>query len=172
MTSGIHLNHPTQRPPPLHACPTPPESLAFPTHWYRLPYDDHFLICTKCYEDKLHTTPFSNLLRCDYLDFGPGTIASCDFNTPRIHSLLKEAVVSNSIQPLCSFAEQRPRIKSCAGIQGVKGGDEMKWFAPANDVIPGFVCCEACYEDVVLSTNFKLSFVPYPEQQSADETWH
>jgi len=168
---GVILDHSRQRPAPLHACPTPPESLTFPTYWYRLPDDDDFLICTKCYEDKLHSTPFARLLRCDYLDFGPRSVATCDFNTPRIDSLLRQAVASNNFQPLWSFAAQRLSVKPCSGTQGIQGGDGVKWFKPINDVIPNFVCCEACYEDVVLGTDFGPNFVPYEKQQPTDSTW-
>lgn len=168
MTTSIHSR---QRPPALHACPTPPESLAFPTYWYRLPNDDNFLICTKCYEDKLHSTSFASLLRCDYLDFGPGSTAECDFSTPRMDSLLRQAVASNNFQPLCSFAERRLSIKCCSGTEGIKGCDDVKWFKPINDEIPGFVCCEACYVDVVLGTAFGLDFLPYEDQHPADQTW-
>ena len=155
----------------LFACPTPPESLAFPTYWYRLPTDDRFLICTKCYEDKLRATPFASWLRYDYLDFGPGGTATCDFNTPRIDALLRHAIASTDFQPLRSFAEQRLSIKSCSGTQGIKGGNGEKWFKPMNDAVPHFICCEACYEDIVLGTNFAPHFVPYGEQQPSDQTW-
>ena len=171
MTSLLTPNHSLQRPAPLTQCPTPPESLAFPTYWYRIPDDDNFLICTKCYEDKLQSTRFARLLRCHLLDFGPGHVATCDFSTPRIDSLLREAVVSNDFQPLCLFAKQRMSIKSCSGIQGIKGGSDVKWFKPINDDISGFVCCEACYEDVILATNFRTRFVPYWDQQPPDQVW-
>ena len=167
--SGSDLSGP--RSPPLYACPIPPERLTFPTYWYRLPNDDNFLICTKCYEEKLRSTPFAGLLRYDYLDFGPGAGATCDFNTPRIDSLLRNAIASNSFQPLFSFAGQRLSIKSCAGTQGITGGNGVKWFKPSNDEIPGFVCCEACHEDIILGTNFALRFSPYWEQQPTDQTW-
>lgn len=171
MTSGCIPDHSRQRPAPLRTCPTPPESLAFLTYWYRLPSDDSFLICTKCYEDKLHSTPFASLLRCDYLDFGPGSTATCDFSTPRTDSLLRQAVASNNFQLLCSFAERRLSIKSCSGTTGIKGCHDVKWFKPINDEIPSFVCCEACYEDVVLATAFGPNVLPYEEQQPADQTW-
>lgn len=170
-TYGSGLDPSRPRSAPLYACPIPPERLSFPTYWYRLPNDDDFLICTKCYEDKLRSTPFAGLLRYDYLDFGPGSSATCDFNTPRIDSLLRNATGSNNFQPLLSFAEQRLSIKPCAGTQGIKGGNGVKWFKPSEDEIPGFVCCEACHEDVVLGTNFALRFSPYWEQQPTDQTW-
>ena len=171
MSSQFASNPSVQRPPPLTVCPTPPESIAFPTYWYRLPDDDDLLICTKCYEDKLRSTRFASLLRCDYLDFGPGTEATCDFDTPRIDSLLRQAIASNDLQPLRSFAKQRLNITSCQGVQGVKGGNDVSWFKPVNDDISGFVCCEACYEDVVLGTSFEPQFVPYPQRQPADAVW-
>ena len=171
MSSQYASNPSVQRPAPLTVCPTPPKSIAFPTHWYRFPDDDDFLICTKCYEDKLRSTRFAILLRCDYLDFGPGIEATCDFNTPRINSLLRRAITSNDLQPLRSFAKQRLEIKSCQGVQGVQGGNDVKWFKPVNDDISGFVCCEACYEDVVLGTDFGPQFVPYPQRQPADAVW-
>ena len=171
MEPGVTSNRSSPRPPPLLVCPASPESIAFPMWWYQLPDDDDFLICTKCYEDKLHSTPFASLLRCDNLDFGPGSVATCDFNTPRINALLGQAVASNDFQPLASFAKRRLSIKSCSGTQGIGGGSDFKWFKPVNDVIPSFVCCEACYEDVVLGTDFRLNFVPHWEQQPTDQTW-
>ena len=171
MSSQFAFHPSIQRPAPLTVCPTPPESITFPTHWYRLPNDDNFLICTKCYEDKLCSTHFASLLRCDYLDFGPGTVATCDFSTPRIDSLLRQAIASNDFQPLHSFAKHRLTIKSCQGVQGIKGGNDVKWFKPVNDDISGFVCCEACYEDVVLGTNFGPQLVPDPQPQSTDAVW-
>lgn len=172
MASGLRVLpiDSSQRPAPLSACPSP-ESIAFPTYWYRLPDNADFLICTKCYEDKLHPTPLANLARCDYLDFGPTVEARCDFNTPRIDALIRQAIVSTDIQPLCSFAGHRLAIKSCSGVQGIKGGDGVKWFKPSNDEIPGFVCCEACYEDVVLGTVFGPNFAPYWQEQAVDQVW-
>ena len=171
MSSQSVFNRSVQRPAPLTVCPTPPQSITFPTHWYRLPDDDDFLICTKCYEDKLRSTRFATLLRCDYLDFGLGIDATCDFSTPRIDSLLRQAIASNDIQPLRSYAKQRMKIKSCQGVQGIQGGNDVNWFKPVKDDIPGFVCCEACYEDVVLGTNFGPQFVPYPQPQPIDALW-
>lgn len=171
MASRVSSTYSRQRPAPLQACPAPPKSITFPTHWYRLPHDDNFLICTRCYEDKLHSTPFASLLRCDYLDFGPGSTATCDFNTPRIDSLLRRVVSSNNFQPLCSFAEQRLKIRACVGTRGIQGGNGTKWFRPINDAIPGFVCCEACHEDIVLGTSFGQNFEANRDQQPTDQTW-
>ena len=104
------------------------------------------------------------------MDWGPGN-ATCDFSTPRIDSLLRQAIASNDFRPLGSFAKQRMKIKSCQGVQGIKGGNDVKWFKPFNDDIPGFVCCEACYEDVVLGTQFGLQFVPDPQPHPAEAVW-
>ena len=171
MSFQFAFNCSVQRPASLTVCPAPPESIAFPTYWYRLPDDDHFLICTKCYEDKLCSTSFASLLRYDYLDFGPGTDATCDFSTPRIDSLLRQAILSSDFQPLRSFAKRILNIKSCQGVQGIKGGNNVIWFKPVNDDISGFVCCEACYENVVLGTNFGPQFVPHPQRQPAEAVW-
>lgn len=165
------FNPSAQRPAPLTVCPAPPETITFPTSWYRFPDDDNFLICKKCYEDKLCSTRFASLLRCDYLDFGPGINATCDFSTPRIDSLLRQAVASNDFERLGSFAKKRMKIQSCQGVQGIKGGNDVNWFKPVNDDISGFVCCEACYEDVVLGTNFGPQFVPHSQPQPADAVW-
>ena len=171
MSSQLAFIPSVQRPAPLTVCPTSPERITFPTYWYRLPDDDGFLICTKCYEDKLCSTRFASLLRCDYLDFGPGTEATCDFNTPRIDALMRQAIASSDLQPLRSFAKQRMKIKSCQGVQGIRGGNDVNWFKPVNDDIPGFVCCEACYEDIVVGTNFVFQLVPHPQPQPADAVW-
>ena len=171
MSFQLAFNPCVQRPAPLTVCPTRPESISFPTYWYRLPDEDNFLICTKCFEDKLSSTRFASLLRCDYLDFGPEIVATCDFSTPRIDSLLRQAIASNDFEPLRSFAKKRMKIKNCQGVQGIKGGNDVNWFKPVNDDIPGFISCEACYEDVVLGTNFGPQVVPYPEPQPADAVW-
>ena len=97
--------------------------------------------------------------------------ATCDFNTPRIDHLLTQAVATNDFQPLVSFAEARLSIIPCAGTEGIKGGNGVKWFKPVNDCIPKFVCCEACYEDVVLGTSFGPNFLPYGNQQPTDQSW-
>ena len=95
----------------------------------------------------------------------------CDFNTPRINFVLRQAVASHNFQPLCSLAKERSNVKSCSGIQGDIGGNGVKWFKPVDDDIPGFVCCEACYEDDVLGTAFAPQFVPHMEQQTTDQVW-
>ena len=38
-----------------------------------------------------------------------------------------------------------------------------------NDDIPGFVYCEACYEDVVVGTDFEVQFVPHLKQQPTNQ---
>lgn len=171
MESAVASDHPRQRPPPLYKCPTPPQSIVFPTYWYRLPDNDNFLICTRCYEDKLSGTSCANVLRCDFLDFGSRSNATCDFNTPRIDSLLRQAVALNDFSPLWSFAVQRLEIESCPDTVGIKSGNNVKWFKPINEMIPGFMCCEACYEDVVLATTFRANFVSNAEQQPTDRIW-
>ncbi|KAL8663542.1 MAG: hypothetical protein Q9202_003730 [Teloschistes flavicans] len=161
--------HPS--PSALRACPSSPECLNFPTSWYRFPNNDDFLICTKCFSSKLAHTALAPHFRYDYLDFGPCSNATCDFNTPRFSTLLQHALTSNSIRHLETFASRRMSIQSCQGTNGIKGGNDEKWFRPAAREIDGFICCEACYEDVVLATNFASYLIPYGEEQPADATW-
>ena len=162
-----------QRPSPLYTCPTEPNSLSFATHWYRFPNNDRFLICTKCYEEKVHHLPaLANALRCDFLDFGPGSRATCDFNTPRIDALLRQGIATNNFQPLQSFAERRLDLLPCAGTAGVQGGSGTVWFTFVDNVSsPSYICCKACYEDMALGSAFASRFILHAEQQPTDATW-
>lgn len=64
------------------------------------------------------------------------------------------------------------QVLDCVGIQGLKGGQGLKWYKPLADDIPGFVCCEACYEDHITATSFSSRFglVP-PELHTSDQAW-
>ena len=79
--------------------------MTFPTHWYRLSKNEDFLMCTECYNDKLRGSEFASALRCDKLDYGHASQATCDFTSPRIDALLRQGIVSQDFQPLYSFCD-------------------------------------------------------------------
>lgn len=56
------------------------------------------------------------------------------------------------------------------GVKGVKGTASVKWYRAKSNDMPGFVACQACYEDRVLNTRFAADFEP-TQPQAADDTW-
>ncbi len=67
--------------------------------------------------------------------------------------------------------QKRPEIKNCKGENAVVMNDGFNWFRPADDAIPDFVACEACYEDVILATRFGQHFVPDRLGPGANDKW-
>lgn len=48
----------------------------------------------------------------------------------------------------------------------------IKWYKPHTDDPAGFVACEACFEDCVLTNQLSNMFVPVPEGlHSEEDTW-
>ncbi|KAI1407724.1 hypothetical protein F5Y13DRAFT_183156 [Hypoxylon sp. FL1857] len=64
----------------------------------------------------------------------------------------------------------RPLVPECKGIEGVKGKVGTKWYSAKSNMIPGFVSCEACYEDYILTNRFSTNFEPSKPQPALD-TW-
>ncbi|KAL7621798.1 hypothetical protein AAE478_007297 [Parahypoxylon ruwenzoriense] len=64
----------------------------------------------------------------------------------------------------------RSSIPDCKGVNGVKGRVGIKWYKVKFDEISGFVSCQACYEDHILTSSFAAHLESAPPQP-ADDTW-
>lgn len=97
----------------------------------------------------------------------------CYWNSPRIlDHLWPEAQRSGDLTALLAWMKKRSEeIKDCKGLGvGVSAHDEMKWFSPAQNEVPGFIACEACYEEAVLATPVGARFAFNPTQMNDGAT--
>ncbi|WQF88858.1 hypothetical protein CDEST_13872 [Colletotrichum destructivum] len=147
-------------------CPEQRE-LDYEADWFRLASAPEFLVCTRCREMYLSGTSLAASLERVRLATG-----RCRFNVPRITRLLLPEYLKHGDEgPIREFMSSRPSVPECKGQKGAKGGEGIKWFKPLDSRLEGVVSCEACFEDVVLSTSFRQHFVAYDTPQPADATW-
>jgi hypothetical protein len=142
----------------------------FETTWYVHPSAPDFPICSYCYTQHIAASPFSETFRGALSS--DGKPRSCRFSKPRMKDhLFKTAVASGHIQPVINWMRLRSSIPDCRGVTPLQGDVGYKWFRPreAND-IPGFVLCQACYEDHVLTNSLSAFFEP-TQLQGANEWW-
>ncbi|KAI1801979.1 hypothetical protein F4811DRAFT_427100 [Daldinia bambusicola] len=158
---------PALEPPATTSCIDDP--VTFATDWYWHPEAPEFFICSRCYVDHIHKIRFWNLFRKE--GFRDGRRRVCLFSKPRMRDrLLKGALETGSLESALAWMRARPQIPNCKGTDGVKGEEGIKWYKPKLNEIPGFVCCQACYEDRVLVSHFSVNFEP-SQPQPAEETW-
>ncbi|CAK7562620.1 MAG: hypothetical protein SEPTF4163_000468 [Sporothrix epigloea] len=144
--------------------------MSFDTWWYTNPGAPTFYICSKCYMDHLYSTQFQNHFEVRYMR--DGIKRHCRFSTPRItDSLVPDAVACGSLDGLVAYMKQRVAIPDCKGLDGAKGGQNLKWFRAKHDAIPGLVICEACFQDVACLSPFAYNFEPSPPHNNPNDTW-
>ncbi|KAI1472781.1 uncharacterized protein F4812DRAFT_25011 [Daldinia caldariorum] len=146
------------------------DAVTFATDWYRHADAPEFLVCSRCYVDHIHKTRFWNLFRKKRLG-GDGEPRVCRFSKPRMRDrLLRDALATGSWESALAWMRSRPRIPDCRGVDGVRGEEGIAWYRPRLNDIPGFGCCQACYEDRVLANPFFVNFEP-AQPQPAEEIW-
>ncbi|CAK7264476.1 hypothetical protein SEPCBS57363_001101 [Sporothrix epigloea] len=144
--------------------------MSFDTWWYTNPSAPTFYICSKCYMDHLFPTQFQNHFEVRYMR--DGIKRHCRFSTPRItDSLVPDAVARGSLDGLVAYMQQRVAIPDCKGLDGAKGGQNLKWFRAKHDAIPGLVICEACFQDVACLSPFAYNFESSPPHNNPNDTW-
>ncbi|KAK5626535.1 hypothetical protein RRF57_002250 [Xylaria bambusicola] len=120
--------------------------VTFTTDWYYHPGASEYVICSRCYVDYIHGTKYQDAFHRSRFDDGKPRI--CRFNKPRMKdNIFKEALASGSLRKAVDWMQKRSTIVECKGVEGVKGkfADGIVWYM-ARD-IPGFLSCQACYED-------------------------
>ncbi|KAI1655993.1 hypothetical protein F4813DRAFT_381825 [Daldinia decipiens] len=158
---------PALAPPAVTSCIDDP--VTFATDWYWHPDAPRFLICSRCYVDYIHGTRFCDPFRRER--FSDGKPRICRFSKLRMRNhLLKDALATGSLELALAWMHSRSQIPDCKGIEGVKGKVGIKWYMARLNDIPGFVSCEDCYEDRILTNHFFVNFEP-TQLQPAEDTW-
>ncbi|KAI0382332.1 hypothetical protein F5Y04DRAFT_53174 [Hypomontagnella monticulosa] len=159
---------PALAPPAVTSCIDGPVSFA--TDWYWHPSAPDFLICSRCYVDRIHGTRFWDAFRRERLADGKARV--CRFSRPRMDDVLfPDALATGSLETALTWMRNRSKIPDCKGVDGVKGTAGIKWYRTKANEIPGFVACEACWEDHVKTRNFFVNFEPM-SPQPAGENWY
>ncbi|KAI1102709.1 hypothetical protein F4804DRAFT_312299 [Jackrogersella minutella] len=160
-------NLPAIAPPAVTSCIDSP--LTFATEWYWHSDAPEFLVCSRCYVDHIYRTRFRDSFRSQRV--GDGKPRVCRFSKPRMRDhLFKEAIATGSLESALRWMRSRPLIPDCKGIEGVKGDVGIQWYKAKSDEIPGFLSCQACHEDQILTNQFSANFEPTPPQPEGD-TW-
>ncbi|KAL1303785.1 hypothetical protein AAFC00_007122 [Neodothiora populina] len=147
--------------------------LFYDSFWFRHVDIPLFPICSYCFEHFIRGSRFEPSFQGG-LELGGTIAARCMFGVPRMTELLWPLATSTSdMQIAKSYMESRVAIPSCYGVTGVNGptSEGLKWFAPTDSAIPGFVACAACYEAFIVGTDFKRHFMQYGEIQAPEATW-
>lgn len=137
-----------QEPPSVTRCIDTP--VTFATDWYWHPDVPDFLACSRCYVDHIFKTKFRSFFENKRIE-ADGSARVCSFRHPRMRNLLfRRAVTSGSMNEALDWMQSRVAIPDCSGMAGIRGADApgLRWYKPRmGDVMPGFICCEACYQD-------------------------
>ncbi|KAH7029521.1 uncharacterized protein B0I36DRAFT_385012 [Microdochium trichocladiopsis] len=160
-----------QEPPSVTRCIDSP--VIFATDWYWHPDVPEFLVCSRCYVDHIFKTKFRSFFESKRLD-NNGTSRVCKFRHPRMRDhLFQHAVSTGSMNEALDWMQARAAIPDCSGMMGVRGVEApgLQWYKlRQNDDIPGFICCQACYEDRLMCFPqlAEAEFVQSPPQQPQD----
>ncbi|KAI0405165.1 hypothetical protein F4802DRAFT_615118 [Xylaria palmicola] len=150
--------------------------VTFATDWYWHPEAPDFLVCSRCYVDHIHGTrhqlAFRNARPAD------GRPRVCRFSKPRMRGhLYPAALASGSLRDAAAWMRRRAAVPDCRGVEGIRGdtlasAGGVRWFAPREArEIPGFLACEACYEDRIAPGGLAARFALFPTPQTADTVW-
>lgn len=147
----------------------------FSTTWYSHPGTPGFLICSRCYADHISATKFANVFQSSMPNDGKPRV--CRFSRPRFKDhMFPTAVATSYLQPLIDYMRRRSNIPDCHGADGILGSTayatNIKWYNTKDDTIPGFLVCEACFEDYVgCSSSLSTFLQPHPQGQALTDTW-
>lgn len=145
------------------------DGINFPAIWYRSPEAPQFPICSACYRVHIRGTPLSNHFngRLEAED----QERRCLFSKEGTLQSWQQASSRHDWDSLRDYVIARSRIPRCQGPSGAKGDSAIKWFRARNDVLPGFIVCEACYWDNIQASPWADRFEPTPMQHPVDQVW-
>ncbi|OAR00620.1 hypothetical protein LLEC1_02973 [Akanthomyces lecanii] len=142
----------------------------YPLYWYYLADLPNSPICTRCYANHIESTPLASKFR--RLLAEPDTVSSCQFRYCRVQNIIWPAALkTQSINDLQAFLSSRLLVPNCKGRATTTGSDGIKYYGMKDDSIPGFIACEACFEDHIAGTLFEEHFQPYPPEQGKNDAW-
>lgn len=129
--------------------------MTFPTDWYWHPSAPDYLICSSCFVKHIHSTQkFQSVFQS--ARFTDGKPRVCRFSKPRMKDhVFPQALATGSLDAAVEFMQRRSSIPDCRGVEGVGRNStaetEIKWYTAKAKAIRGFLACQACYEDLVLT---------------------
>ncbi|KAK8142505.1 hypothetical protein G3M48_008682 [Beauveria asiatica] len=142
----------------------------YPLYWYYLEGLPNSPICTRCYADYIESTPLASNFDRKLAQID--TVSSCHFRYPRVQNVIWPAATkTHSIDGLKAFLSSRLVVPNCKGRTTTTGADGVKYYGMNKDDIPGFIACEACFEDCIADTAFAPRFEPYAKVQGKDDRW-
>jgi hypothetical protein len=135
--------------------------LVFAATWYHPVDSATFTICSKCYENQLRHTPFAVKFAAKKLAADPHRF--CLWNTERVTHLKGSYLDDSNWGSIHRYMIARGAIPNCTGpttaVIAEPNTNNYRWYRLRNSEIDGFVCCKACYEDVVCATTFAERFI-------------
>lgn len=142
----------------------------YPLYWYKLEGLPSSSICTRCHADYIKATALEKCFT-KYLA-EPETVSTCDFRYFRVQNILwADALKTGHVNKLVEFLSKRTQIQNCKGRNATTGPDGVKYFGMKDNDIPGFIACEACFEDRIVDTAFEPRFTPYEPVQGKNDRW-
>ncbi|KAH7026939.1 hypothetical protein B0J12DRAFT_584641 [Macrophomina phaseolina] len=131
-----------------------------------------FWLCGFCFETRIRHTEFASSFEGGIKP--KDNKLKCSFGAPRmLENLWPHALQTKDLKPVKEYMEKRVRIKDCYGATGVLGQNAqgVRWFGMRNNDVPGFLACEACYEEMLVGTTFQDNFAFYPHAQGPEDKW-
>lgn len=148
---------------PLKTCPKE-YPIHFATCWYEIPGLSSIRACSKCFAT--HISPSVYASHFNAVEEPAGQARLCRFNTPRLLQLWAQAVSSNNFSIIRNFMNSRALVPECPK----SSGRSTKWLAPSAGDIQNFEVCEACFIDVIQSTNFSNNFRFLTEHEARERS--
>jgi len=152
----------------IRDCPYPDE-IKFSTKWHYLRNVPKFQVCSYCFTQHIEGTDVA--VSFDSEMSLQGEARNCKFQIPRVQQLWTTSKRSKDFEALKALLEHRAGVLPCYGESGTTSAAGVKWFSPISGDIPGFVVCEACYEDYILASTFVNQFEVYKEKQTSNAIW-
>ncbi|RBR13551.1 hypothetical protein FVER53590_08506 [Fusarium verticillioides] len=144
---------------PVTECIDGPFTL--PTYWFIHSSYPEFVICSRCYADRILNSPFRDTFTPVWYD--DRLERQCLFGTPRVKDNLWPAALSSmSLDSMMSFMATRPALGRCPEDKPVEGHE---WYSPPDR--PEMAICKPCYEDYFRHTSFGNRFSTHKPQGAA-----
>lgn len=153
---------------PIRCCPGRIGTIS-EENWYHCVSAPSLGICSRCYHDYLKPLPFAANFKHQH--DASGARRTCDFNVPRVHAVLREAIHRNDFAVLDGYFARRGQLPRCkGGGRLVAAEDNFVWFQPMDTNFAGkWGACGACYEDYIVPSTYSSYFAKSPIIQPRDQ---
>ncbi|OAQ74223.2 hypothetical protein VFPPC_01771 [Pochonia chlamydosporia 170] len=157
--------------PQPHACGITPiveccnTAVSFPLDWFAHSSAHSFTICSRCYVDHIHDSPFRSEFTVKRSLEGESRY--CMFAAPRVtENLWPQSLSSNNLSNVLDYMKDRQNLPACPEKQL-----QQKRNRYVSEDIPGTTICEACFEDYLRHTPFSSRF-KLQQGETVGEQWY